>query len=205
MLARSPWLAAAARRSLAGVLALVLTWPFGIAPALAAAFDLDALLAGMAALGPRQVAFQEQRDSPLLQTPMQSSGVLIYERGGKLIKQVIAPHYSRFEIEDDQLLVSDGMTQHRIMLDEHPALRGFVAAYRATLAGDRATLLAHFDVRLEGGPAAWQLRLAPRDAALRSMLERVTLTGHDNMIETITTEQSDGTRSLMRVTLDSHE
>ncbi|MEZ5651644.1 MAG: LolA-related protein [Burkholderiaceae bacterium] len=161
--------------------------------------ELERLLAGIASHGPRQVDYREERTSPLLASPIISHGVLVNQASGRLIKQVIQPYYSRLEIDGDRLSISDGMREQRLSLDRHPALRGFVAAFRATLSGDADSLREHFHIELEGDDPAWRMTLVPRDESLRELLDRVVLTGQGSRIDSIGTEQPGGERSVMRI------
>jgi hypothetical protein len=72
-----------------------------------------------------------------------------------------------------------------------------VATLRALIAGDGQRLKSLFNIDLDGDPAAWQLRLRPRDAAVAQQLASVEVTGSEGRIETVLTVEASGDRSLM--------
>jgi hypothetical protein len=87
-------------------------------------------------------------------------------------------------------------------LDSHPLIRAFAESYRATLAGDRATLEQHFETELSGNMEFWTLRLLPRGEPVQERIDSIVLTGRGNRIRTIATLETSGDTTLMTIVPD---
>lgn len=167
-------------------------------------WDLTALLQQFAAVKQSHAAFDEQKYSTLLTTPMLTAGELTYTAPARLEKTVATPIRERLIAEGERLRVertrADGsVATYRLSLNEHPLLRPLIAGVRATLAGDGATLARHYVVALNGSEQAWELHLLPRDEAVRAVVTRVRLQGRAAQIREIEINEANGDRSLMRL------
>lgn len=167
-------------------------------------WNIIALLHGFAAVKQARAAFDEQKYSALLTTPLRIAGELTYTAPARLEKIVVSPVRERLIAEGERLRVertrADGsVATHRLVLDDHPLLRPLIAGVRATLAGDAATLERHYVLALSGNERAWELHLLPRDAAVRAVVTRVRLHGRGAQIGEIEINEASGDRSLMRL------
>lgn len=186
-------------RSLGAALALLL-WAGGAA---AAPLTLDMLLAGFADVAAADARFTETLTLAVLETPLTSSGSLRYRRPDYLKKQVETPAPSMFEIAGDVVTVETERGRQTLSLRTQPVIRAFAAAYRATLAGDRAALEAHYRIDLDGTVERWTLRLQPIDDSLRRRIRSIELTGSGSRIHGIETMETSGDRSLMTIAPDA--
>jgi outer membrane lipoprotein-sorting protein len=164
-----------------------------------AEFPLDQLMQGFARIDTVQAHFEEQKTLALLETPLVLNGTLTYRAPDYLKKQVDQPRYSLFEIEGNHLRIADGVNERSLSLDRHPAIRAFAEAYRAMLAGDRATLERYYEVWPSGTQANWQLLLVPKDDSAREFIQHIRLSGVGARIDMVETLETSGDLSIMTV------
>lgn len=167
-------------------------------------WDIASLLHGFAEIKQARAAFDEQKYSALLTTPLRIAGELTYTAPARLEKTITSPVRERLIADGERLRVerphADGsVATYRLALDDHPLLRPLIAGVRATLAGDAATLERHYVLALSGSEQAWELHLLPRDAAVRAVVTRVRLQGRGAQIREIEINEASGDRSLMRL------
>jgi outer membrane lipoprotein-sorting protein len=167
-------------------------------------WNLQDLMQAMAQIPSSQARFVETRHIALLTRPVELKGSLSYERPHRLAKHVESPVDELLSVDGDALTVFNRTRgeQRVISLREQPAAGALVAAVRATLAGDLAQLERHYKADFEGSRAAWRLRLVPRDAQLKRLVESITLTGADTRVQRIESLETSGDRSLMTILHD---
>ena len=165
------------RRLPSRVAGLVCALAFVVPCAPACALELDDILAGLRAVPERHAAFEETKRMALLNGPLVRKGTLDYVRPDRLTMRVETPYYEKLDIVADTLTIERRTGTTRVALASQPQLAAWVESLRATLAGDRAALTAHFDVKVEGGSSDWRLVLVPRDAALAGVVARVSIGG----------------------------
>ena len=151
------------------------------------------------------VSFEEATYSSLLTEPLIVRGVLRFTPPSTLEKEVLEPYRERYVIEGDRVTFESERKRVKktISLEDYPALRSFVEAFRASFTGDVARLKQVYDTTVEGSSRQWTLLLRPRDAAGRSMVESLTLSGSEGQIATITIRLPDGDRSVMTLSRGS--
>lgn len=145
------------------------------------------------------VSFEESTYSSLLTEPLIVRGVLRFTPPATLEKDVLEPYRERYRIEGDQVIFESERkrVKQTISLEDYPALRSFVEAFRSSFTGDVARLKQVYETTVEGSSRQWVLLLRPRDAMGRSMVESLTLSGTAGQIATITIRAPDGDRSVM--------
>jgi hypothetical protein len=145
------------------------------------------------------VPFEEVTYSSLLTKPLVARGVLRFTPPSRLEKDVLEPSHERYVVEGD--LVTFESERKRmtktISLDDYPALRGFVEAFRAGVTGDAALLKRLYETALDGNRQQWVLQLRPRDPAGKTMLDSIHIAGSEGRILSITMRLPDGDRSVM--------
>lgn len=183
-------------RRLVAALAL---WLVTTAGAAAQPFDIDRLLAMLAAADKGRVGFVETRHLALLDAPLVSRGELVFVPPRRLERHTLTPRKESMVLDGDSLwLVRDGQRLHAALRD-YPEAGALVDSVRATLAGERRTLEAHFLLHLAGHPAAWQLVLLPADPAIARIVVRIELEGRDNRLHTVRFWQADGDHSVLDI------
>ena len=169
--------------------------------ALAADFDLAALMEMLATVPAARDSFTETKTSAVLSAPLVLKGSLVYQRPDRLEKNVLAPYDERTVIAGDSVTIENRTLKQtrRFSLASSAAISAFVASIRATLAGDRAALERHYSVGLEGRQESWTLTLTPRDPKLASLVKRIQIGGAAERLRRIDVEEATGDRSVMLV------
>jgi outer membrane lipoprotein-sorting protein len=184
------------------VRAFLLAALLATAPALAADFELATLMNLLAQVPAAKSSFSETKHSAMLSAPLVLKGTLAYQRPDRLEKNVLSPYDERTVIAGNSVTVENrSLKQTRsFSLNSSASVAALVESMRATLAGDRAALERHYEVRLEGAPEAWTLSLAPREQRLASLVKRIQIAGVRERLNRIEVEEAAGDRSVMLIT-----
>lgn len=189
------------------VCAVVLFCAGGAASATAAAvqssWGLRQLMAEFARVRSASAQFTERKTMHMLTQPLVLSGRLIYIAPDHLEKITLSPTRERMIVDGDEVtLAGPNNDIHTFSLSDDPRIGGLIAGIRATLSGDLRTLDRFYIVRFSGTPAAWNLKLFPRDSALTRFVKWIDFRGKGERIETLDTEDSDGDHSEMSIVED---
>ena len=160
-------------------------------------FTLDQLMQSLAQRKHGQVTFVEEDDLSILERPVKSSGVLVYEAPDHLEKRTLQPKPQSLVLDGDELTVQRGRRTYRMQLSSYPQVAPFVDAVRDTLAGDEDGLQRVFKVALTGTMEHWKLQLVPSDKEVARKVRRVQITGARDEIRSVEILQADGDRSVM--------
>ncbi|MDO8355653.1 MAG: LolA-related protein [Nitrospirota bacterium] len=145
------------------------------------------------------VSFEEATYSSLLTEPLIVRGLLRFTPPSTLEKEVLEPYRERYLIEGDRVTFESERkhVKKTISLEDYPALRSFVEAFRATLTGDVAQLKKVYETTVDGTSRQWTLLLRPYDPAGKSMVDYLLLSGSEGRLTTIAIRAPDGDRSVM--------
>jgi len=145
------------------------------------------------------VLFEEATYSSLLTEPLIVRGVLRFMPPSTLEKEVREPYRERYLIEGDRVTFESERkhVKKTISLEDYPALRNFVEAFRASFTGDAAQLKQIYETTLGGNRRQWTLLLRPHDSAGKSMVDSILFSGSEGRIATIAIRAPDGDRSVM--------
>jgi len=165
----------------------------------ARAVELDDILAGLRGVAERHGTFEETKTMALLNGPLVRKGTLDYVRPDRLTMRVESPYYEKLDIAADTLTIERRSGVTRVALASQPQLAAWVESLRATLAGDRAALAAHFDVRIEGTDADWRMLLVPRDPKLAGVVARVSIAGRGTAVVRFEIEEVKGDTSRVEI------
>jgi Outer membrane lipoprotein carrier protein LolA-like len=144
--------------------------------------------------------FEETQYLAVLKKPARSSGVLSYDAPDHLEQRTLKPRPQSAILDRGVLTLETGGRQRTVRLQDYPQLAPLIESMRATLAGDRAALERRFSVDLQGDLDHWQLALRPLDPTLAGIVQRIGLTGERDAVLQVEVQQSDGDRSLMKIT-----
>ncbi|MGA7537648.1 MAG: LolA-related protein [Steroidobacteraceae bacterium] len=169
------------------------------APSLAANSTLDQVMALLAQRQHGQVRYVEEDYFKILDEPVRSSGVLVYDAPDHLEKKTLAPKVESLILDGERLTVRRGDRAYRLDLSAYPQLAPFIDSIRDTLAGNEPALERVFKVTFTGALAQWKLELVPRDAKVARKVRRVRILGAGAEIRSVEIFQSDGDRSLMTI------
>jgi hypothetical protein len=169
-------------------------------PALAAGSAPATLQQLMSLLAQRkhgEVAFVEQDYLSVLDEPLKSSGVLIYDAPNHLEKRTLAPKPQSLVLDQGQLTVRRGRRTYHFDLSAYPQVAPYVDAIRATMAGDLGALERVFKVTFHGDLAQWRLGLVPLDAKVARGVAHIEITGAQADVHSVQIDKPNGDRSVM--------
>ena len=147
------------------------------------------------------VPFEEATYSSLLTEPVIARGLLKFVPPERLEKTINTPSHERYVVDGDRVTIESarkGVTR-TLSIEEYPGLRGFVEAFRSSLNGDAVRLREMYEVTLGGSREKWSLLLRPREAAGRSLVDYILMTGTMSRVGTIAIRSPDGDRSVMTI------
>lgn len=173
--------------------------PAGQASAQAADWGLPVLLADISRNSGGTARFAERRFVAALDTPVDTTGVLVFVRPARLEKRTEKPRAETLIVDGDDMIVDRNGQRRNFSLRQSPEAAAMIEGLRATLAGDRATLERLFVVALEGSAVRWSMVLTPRLPEAARLLRQVRLSGERADLGLIEIDQSNGDRSVMRV------
>ena len=166
----------------------------------ARALELDDVLRGLRAVPERHARFEETKRMALLNGPLVRKGALEYVRPDRLTMRVESPFFEKLDIAGDALTIERRSGVTRLALSSQPQLAAWVESLRATLAGDTASLVAHFTVKVEGAAGDWRLTLVPRDATLATVVARVVILGRGADVVRFEVEETKGDSTVVVIT-----
>ncbi|HEX8756890.1 MAG TPA: LolA-related protein [Steroidobacteraceae bacterium] len=144
-----------------------------------------------------EVPYVEEDYLSVLDRPVKSSGVLVYEAPDHLEKRTLKPKEESLVLDGDELTVRRGHRTHRLQLSSYPQVAPLVDAIRDTLAGNEQALERVFKVRFAGSLADWKLELTPLDRDVALQVRRIEIAGARDAIHSVEILQVDGDRSVM--------
>ncbi|HEY1892048.1 MAG TPA: LolA-related protein [Steroidobacteraceae bacterium] len=184
-------------RMLAAIVLAMSTCCSAAQPAPPAGLTLDQLMSSLAQRKHGEVSFAETDYLALLDRPVKSSGVLVYQAPAHLEKRTLLPRRESLVLDGDQLTVQRGHRTYQMQMSAYPQVAPYVDAIRDTLAGNAQALEKVFTLSLTGGPQDWKLQLVPLDPGVARKLKQVTISGAQDVIRSVETLQADGDHSVM--------
>lgn len=162
-------------------------------------WTVDALVALLKEQRSPSMAFEEATYSSFLTEPLIVKGVLRFTPPATMEKIITDPFRERYVIEGDRVLFDSERKgiKRAISLEDYPALRSFVEAFRASFTGDAVKLQQVYEVTIDGTRNQWTLLLRPREAPGQSMVDYILFTGSEGRVATIAIRSPDGDRSVM--------
>ncbi len=187
-------------RRLLHSLALVLLLAAGTPSSVAAEpFTAKSLMHTLSQNQASRADFVEKKYLAALNQPIEASGELIYVAPSRLEKRTVKPKPEVLIIDGDALTVERNGARRSISLASFPEVAAFTDSIRATLAGDLDALTRAYKVVADGRPAQWRLTLLPSDPKIAALVSRITVDGHDALIDSIEVLQADGSRSVTAI------
>ena len=170
----------------------------------AAQWGIESLMLKLSEVKRSQARFVERKYLKVLKAPLELSGTLTYTRPGRLEKRTLKPKPETLTVEDDELTLENPARNERrvLKLQDYPVLWGFIESIRGTLGGDVKALERFYRVELEGGPAKWQLYLAPRERKMNEVISLIRIDGRQARIDTIEVQLAGGDRWVTKMVED---
>ncbi|WP_407276046.1 outer membrane lipoprotein carrier protein LolA [Halothiobacillus sp. DCM-1] len=181
-------------------------WPLllcFVMPPLAAApeFTVQTILAALAQHPAGTVKFTEAKYFGVLDVPLESEGTLHFRAPDFLEKHTTAPRDERLTINGSQMRYESGGQTLTLDLADQPAASVYADSLKNLLNGDYAQLQTEFYLQLTGSPAHWALSLRPKQSALQSFVQSITVDGMNRgtgaIIQRITYESPNGDHSIL--------
>ena len=164
--------------------------------------DLDRVMGALAERKQGHVSFTEKKFIAMLDTPVVSSGELLYNAPDRLEKRTLTPKPEDLVLESGVVTAQRGKRHYTLDLKQYPQVLPFIESIRATLAGDRAALERIFKVDFTGTFERWSLDLVPLDARLARTVAKIHIEGEKDFIHSVEIREADGDRSLMTISPD---
>ncbi|MET4574936.1 outer membrane lipoprotein-sorting protein [Ottowia thiooxydans] len=162
-------------------------------------WNIDALMKQLSQHPGGSARFTETKKLSVLDTPVVSSGTLLFSPPDRLEKNTLLPKPESMVLERDRLtLVRDGK-KREIRLQQYPEAMGIVEAIRSTLLGNQSVLRQHYALQLQGTEANWRLVLTPAEERTSRWITQILISGKSNQVTTVETLQADGDRSVMAI------
>lgn len=160
-------------------------------------FTLGELMSSLAQRKHGEVIYREEDHLAILDRPLKSSGVLVYDAPDRLEKRTLKPKQESLVLQGDELTARRGKRTYHLQLSAYPQVAPLVAAIRDTLGGNEAALERAFKVDFTGTREDWKLRLVPLDEEVARKVSAVQIAGARDEIRSVTISQVDGDRSVM--------
>src|SRR6185437_4090425 len=135
------------------LLAIVALLVAQVAPA--AASDLDRVMSALAQRKHGHVTFVEEKYISMLDTPVKSSGELLYDAPDRLEQRTLSPKRETLVLQNGVVTADRGRRHYVLDLRQYPQIVPFIESIRATLAGDRAALERVFRLSFSGTFDTW--------------------------------------------------
>lgn len=158
---------------------------------------LDQLMKLLAQRKHGTVTYAEEDYLAILDRPVKSSGVLVYDAPDRLEKRTLKPRRESLVLQGDDLTVQRGHRTYRMQLSAYPQVAPLIDAVRDTLAGNEEALEKVFEVELSGALEDWKLQLMPLDRSVARKVKSVEIAGARDAIRSVEILQVDGDRSVM--------
>lgn len=144
-----------------------------------------------------EVAYEEKDYFAILDRPLKSSGLLIYDAPAYLEKRTLKPKREKLVLDHGEATVQQGNKTYHFDLRSYPQAAPYVEALRATMAGDLAGLERVFEVSFAGSLARWRLELVPLKVAVARGIKEIRIAGTEQDVQRVEIEKPNGDRSVM--------
>jgi Outer membrane lipoprotein carrier protein LolA-like len=159
--------------------------------------DLPALMRLLAQRQHGEVPYSEMDYLELLDHPLKSSGVLIYDAPAHLEKRMLRPRKETVILDHGEMTIERGDRTYHLDLSSQPRLAPYVDAIAATMAGNLGALEQVFKVSFQGTLAHWQLQLLPRDDKVAREVRSIHIAGAEDAVRSVQIDAVNGDRSVM--------
>lgn len=144
-----------------------------------------------------EVTYVEKDYLGVLERPLMSSGVLVYDAPDHLEKKTLKPRKESVILDHGEVTVQRGRRTYHLDLSSYPQVAPYVDAVRATMAGDRAALERVFKVSFEGSLQHWDLGLVPLDKKIARGVRHIRIEGAEGDVQSVEIDKPNGDRSVM--------
>ena len=162
-------------------------------------WGLDTLMQTLARHKGGRATFSEKKFIAMLNTPVESSGELVYVAPGHLEKNTLKPKPEYLTLDQGVLSIIREGKKQTLLLSDYPDIAAFIDSIRGTLAGDRSALERVYRLFLGGSYSHWTLILLPSSPDMLASISRINIIGEAEWIRSVEILQADGDRSVMSI------
>lgn len=141
--------------------------------------------------------FVERKFVRILDSPVESSGELIFIAPTHLEKNTRLPRAESMMIDGNKVSIERGSFKRSMSLDDLADMASLVRSLTATFRGDQAGIEQYFTWVLTGTNKKWQLVLKPKSIKLFATIREISFKGENDHVQTVETTLTDGDSSLM--------
>ena len=141
--------------------------------------------------------FVERKFVRILDSPVESSGELIFIAPTHLEKNTKLPRAESMMIDGNKVSIERGSFKRSMSLDDLADMASLVRSLTATFRGDQAGIEQYFTWVLTGTNKKWQLVLKPKSIKLFATIREISFKGENDHVQTVETTLTDGDSSLM--------
>ncbi len=150
-------------------------------------------------------AFDEQKHIALLARPLQSSGVIYFDRDRGIVRSTRTPHAEKAVLTRTALRIQNADHVEDIPLDKSKDLQAFALIFPTLLRGERKDIERSFDIALYGrADGWWALEFTPRSDSLRALVRRVVVFGRAGELAALQIAEASGDTTDTRLS-DVHK
>lgn len=179
------------------VLTSMVMYALCFSSASAADVDMKSLMQQFAASKNTKAEFTERKYVRILDSPVESSGDLMFHAPDRLEKRTKLPRSEVMLIDGNKVSIERGSFKRSMMLDEFADMASLVKSLTATFRGDQEGIEKYFSWTLSGPVNKWQLVLKPKSSKLFITLREIRFAGDGSYVHTVETTLTDGDWSLM--------
>jgi len=149
--------------------------------------------------------FEQSKSVPGFAKPLVSRGDFLVSRERGVLWRTREPFASELRLTRKEIQSRQGgAVNFKLDADKEPAVKMINGLMFALLAGDVAQLGELFSLNGQVQAKSWQLKLAPKQAALASLLSRIELQG-DSHVRRILIDEANGDQTQIRFSQQSSE
>ena len=141
--------------------------------------------------------FVERKFVRILDSPVESSGELIFIAPAHLEKNTKSPRAESMMIDGNKVSIERGSFKRSMSLDDLADMASLVQSMTATFRGDQGGIEQYFKWVLTGTIKKWQLVLRPKNIKLFVTIREISFNGEGDFVHTVETTLTDGDSSLM--------
>jgi len=138
------------------------------------------------------IPFVERRNNELLTEPLVLYGHMLFTRDGLLSKRVERPSRERVTISSTEIEFEYRDKLRRFALEKRPDLHAFYIAMMNFINGDAERLADSFAIETQEEEEGWRIILEPKLDTLREFIFRMTISGRNEKVLLVRTEQPGG-------------
>lgn len=146
-----------------------------------------------------EVTYVEKDYLAVLDRPLVSSGILVYDAPDHLEKRELKPKAESVVLDHGVVTMQRGQRTYHLDLSSYPEVAPYVDSVRATMAGDRAALERVFKVSFAGSLQHWELGLVPLDRKVARGVRKIRIEGAEGDVQSVEIDKPNGDRSVMKM------